>query len=420
MSGASGPNAPRTFRTKGIRTDISGQPRQFAGAEWRIGGDSLVVPTAVILESALENNLAVMAAYCSDAGVSLAPHAKTTMSPTIIDRQLSHGAWGVTAATVFHVGVFADFGVPRIVLANQVTDRAGLLELVDIITTHPDLELVLIADSVTGVSMLNETFAAARLKKPVPVLVELGMEGRRTGTRTVASLMAVARSIHDSKHLAVAGVEAYEGVLSTVPSPLEAIDRYLATAATALKDLMQAGLVETANPIFSAGGSAYFDRVVAVAPTMPRNVEIVLRSGCYVVHDHGKYREVSPLDGRSQKAPQLLPALEVWAGVVSTPEPGLVVVNAGRRDLSYDDRLPSVVKVLRSGSTVVEPISSWLTSLGMNDQHTMFHSEATDRIGIGDLVGIGISHPCTTFDKWRTILLVDDEYRVIDAIDTFF
>jgi D-serine dehydratase len=35
-------------------------------------------------------------------------------------------------------------------------------------------------------------------------------------------------------------------------------------------------------------------------------------------------------------------------------------------------------------------------------------------------VGLGISHPCTTFDKWRVIWVVDDAYDVVDAVTTRF
>jgi len=419
MSIPNGTNKPRTLRTKGHGSaqGVALGSRDATG--WWLGGDELVPPVAVILDSALENNLAVMAAYCSDAGVSLAPHAKTTMSPEIIDRQLVHGAWGVTAATVYQVGVFADFGVPRILLANQVTDTAGLSALADIMATRPALEVILIADSVEGVGLLDHAFTDAEIERPVPVLVEFGVAERRTGARTIEVLLTVAHAVHNSDYLALAGVEAYEGVLATAPSPVDAIDAYLAGAVDALKRLMQAGLIETEEPIYSAGGSAYFDRVVAMASALDPSVRVVLRSGCYVVHDHGKYSEVSPLDGRSDHHPTLFPALEVWASVVSTPEPGLVVVNAGRRDLSYDDRMPSAVKLLRRGSTDVEAIGPWEAS-GMNDQHTMFRVNATESVGAGDLVGIGISHPCTTFDKWRTIVVVDDAYRVIEAVETFF
>jgi D-serine dehydratase len=39
---------------------------------------------------------------------------------------------------------------------------------------------------------------------------------------------------------------------------------------------------------------------------------------------------------------------------------------------------------------------------------------------VGDLVSFGISHPCTTFDKWRLLWVVDDDYTVTEGIRTFF
>jgi D-serine dehydratase len=39
---------------------------------------------------------------------------------------------------------------------------------------------------------------------------------------------------------------------------------------------------------------------------------------------------------------------------------------------------------------------------------------------VGDRVCLGLSHPCTTFDKWRWMPIVDEELNVVDAIVTWF
>jgi D-serine dehydratase len=33
---------------------------------------------------------------------------------------------------------------------------------------------------------------------------------------------------------------------------------------------------------------------------------------------------------------------------------------------------------------------------------------------------MGISHPCTTFDKWKYLFTISDDYTVTGAIKTFF
>jgi D-serine deaminase-like pyridoxal phosphate-dependent protein len=155
------------------------------------GGD-FVLPLMVLRESALAGNIASMAAYCAAAGVRLAPHGKTTMAPQLIGRQLEAGAWGVTAATVGQVQVYRSFGIPRIMIANEVTDRAAIAWLAAELARDPGFECYCFADSLAGVALLDDELrahgagtgadGAARLA----ILVELGRPGGRAGCRTIA------------------------------------------------------------------------------------------------------------------------------------------------------------------------------------------------------------------------------------------
>jgi D-serine dehydratase len=114
-------------------------------------------------------------------------------------------------------------------------------------------------------------------------------------------------------------------------------------------------------------------------------------------------------------------ALEVWAVVQSCPEPGLAIVNAGKRDVSTDWGLPVVRKWLRAGDAAPQAAPEGWQIDKLNDQHAYLRFSA-DAAGpqVGDRVAIGISHPCTTFDKWRWMAVVDDSYTVVDAITTAF
>lgn len=140
----------------------------------------------------------------------------------------------------------------------------------------------------------------------------------------------------------------------------------------------------------------------------------MLRSGCYITHDHGLYARTSPFVGHD---PAPLPALEVWAEVLSLPEPGRAVLGAGRRDVSTDVDLPLPFAVRRDGRT--QPVEG-LQVTGVNDQHAMVSVPEHVSLEVGDLVGLGVSHPCTTFDKWRLIPVVTDTYEVTDAVRTYF
>lgn len=147
----------------------------------------------------------------------------------------------------------------------------------------------------------------------------------------------------------------------------------------------------------------------------------MIRSGCYISHDDGVIHELSPLGAEPRDSGEVFrPALEVWGVVLSRPEPTRVIVGIGKRDVSTDGLLPVAKKRRRR---TIGRVESW-TSIGravrVDDQHTYLDVEASDDIAVGDLVGLGISHPCTTFDKWRAIPIVDDNYRAIEVAQTFF
>ena len=57
---------------------------------------------------------------------------------------------------------------------------------------------------------------------------------------------------------------------------------------------------------------------------------------------------------------------------------------------------------------------------GLNDQHAYLRLDPGTALAPGDLVCLGISHPCTTLDKWRLIAVLDDEDNVIETVHTFF
>jgi D-serine deaminase-like pyridoxal phosphate-dependent protein len=367
----------------------------------------------VLKEHALEHNLRTMAALCADAGVSLAPHGKTTMAPALIARQLEAGAWAITAATAWQARAFQALGVRRILLASQVVDDAGLRWIASAL--DDGLELLVLVDSLAGVELLADAVDGRRL----PVLVELGVPGGRTGCRTLDEALAVADAVGEAPSLALAGVEGFEGVLGSA-GDVDAFVARLRELAVALDGRGAfAGMEEI---VVTAGGSAWFDRVLAGLGgpwELSAPVRVVLRSGCYLTHDSGFYARLSPLDGRGTGEPRLVPALEAWGAVLSVPEPRLAIAGFGKRDVPFDLDLPEPVQVRRR-SGMLEPLRPGAARVeALNDQHAFVRLDAVE-LAVGDWLGCGISHPCTAFDKWRLIPVVDDAYDVVGAVETCF
>ncbi len=383
-----------------------------------------MLPVMVLKESALRYNVELMAALCNRSGISLAPHGKTSMAPQLLQRQLDAGAWAVTAATMHQVRVWRTFGAERVLLANELVEAASAVWVATELERDPSFNFFCLVDSVACVELLENAIDSVRMTRRLDVLVELGVKGGRTGCRTRTQAREVALAVAASKHLSLAGVEAFEGVVNTggLAADLEEVDRVLKDLRALVLDLDSAGLFSRAGEVLvTAGGSAFLDRVVAelAGPwSVSRPVRLVLRSGCYLTHDAAHYKQVSPFGTRLNQTDPLQEALEIWGVVLSLPEPGLAIIGFGKRDAPHDLELP-IPRL--SKKTVEAPRAlSGAAIVALNDQHAFMKIDAVGRLAVGDLIGCGISHPCTAFDKWRLIPVVDDVYRVVDAVLTFF
>jgi D-serine deaminase-like pyridoxal phosphate-dependent protein len=379
-------------------------------------GPGFTLPVLVLREPAVAHNIGAMAAYCAAAGVRLAPHGKTTMAPQLFAQQLAAGAWAVTAATVGELHVYRAFGIPRVLLANELTDHAGAAWLAGELAADPGFECYVYADSLPGVRMLDEAVRHARPARPLPVLVELGYPSGRTGCRGLAAAEEVARAVAQCGSLRLAGAAGYEGLIGhdRDPQTVGKITGYCRELRSLGELLAAAGLAPD-ELILSAGGSAFFDIVVRELASgwAGRAPVVVLRSGVYIAFDHALYAGMVP-----SPPPELKPALELWAHVLSSPEPGLALACAGRRDVAFDAGLPVPLRVRgRDGS--LRPATG-IQAVRLDDQHCYLQLADGAALEPGEALCFGVSHPCTTFDKWRVIPVIDDDYRVVDAVHTFF
>jgi len=377
-------------------------------------------PLLTLRESALANNIEAMAVYCDRAGVALAPHGKTAMSPELAARQLAHGAWGITVATIGQLRTYRAFGFPRLLLANELVDEAGIAWLAAELAADPGFEAYCYVDSTDGVAILDRVLTRQPAGRRLGVLVEIGHARGRTGCRSDAGALEVAKAVAATGTLRVAGVAGYEGSIGA-GSEAETLG-LIASFCQRLRGLADALTPTTGGDelIVTAGGSVYFDVVTReLTAGGTAGMTVILRSGAYLTHDHGHYDTVSPArraSGGAADAPVLRPALELWAQVLSRPEPGLALLSAGRRDASFDMGLPVPLRVVRRGE--VGGIAGEVTEL--NDQHAYLRLDEGTALGPGDLVCLGISHPCTTLDKWRVIPVVSDDGHVTDTVHAFF
>ena len=379
------------------------------------------LPALVIHRDALEHNIAWMQDFVTRSGAVLAPHGKTSMAPALFRRQLKQGAWGLTLATAVQTCTAYAGGVRRVLMANQLVGRANMALIADL-QADPSFEFYCMVDHPDNVAALGAFFAERGQR--LNVMIEYGVVGGRCGCRTEDEVLALAQAIKAQPALALCGIEGYEGVIHGEHA-VSGIRAFAASLVRLALQLQREGAFALDKPIITASGSAWYDLIAEgfEAEAASGRFLSVLRPGSYVVHDHGIYKEAQccVLDRRSDLHEGLRPALEVWAHVQSLPEPGFAVIALGKRDVAYDAGLPMPLKRYREGvlPAVGDDVSACQVTAVM-DQHAFMTVAPGTELRVGDIISFGTSHPCLTFDKWRTGCVVDEQFNVVEAIDITF
>lgn len=397
-------------------------PREeIGGLGWNLLREEISLPSAVLYRDRLQNNLQWMQQFIAAYGVKLAPHGKTTMAPGLFQMQLAAGAWGITLATAHQTRVAYQHGVRRVLMANQLIGKSNMA-IVAHLLRDPGFEFYCLVDSAAQVEQLGAYFAKSGQR--LRVLIELGVAGGRAGIRDEGQLRSVLDALTRwSAAIALCGIEIYEGVLDNEVS----IRSFLRHAVAVTQRLIAEKMFQRNPVLLSGAGSAWYDVVAEEFSAAQFNgeVEIVLRPGCYLTHDIGSYRasqarimQQNPIAQRMNSG--LLPALHVWAYVQSIPEAERAIVGMGKRDAAFDSGLPVSALHYRPEGAMPRATPEHWTITKMMDQHAYLSIAPGDDLRVGDMIGFDIAHPCLTFDKWRSLPVLNAEYDVIDLVQTYF
>ncbi|MGO3147009.1 MAG: alanine racemase [Leucobacter sp.] len=382
-------------------------------------------PQLSISSSAIEQNIAAMASYVTSRGVRIAPHGKTAMSPALAHKQIAAGAWGITAATPTQLRVYRHFGISRLFLANQLVEPGAIAWLRDELSRDNEFQCFVTIDSLAGLKLLGSAEFTDGSGHPIDVMLEVGNPGGRTGSRTIGQLRELAQAAATTPGVRVAGITNYEGTLGGA-SPAISADRVYEFAATLAETVavLESEALLPEQCWVSIGGSGYFDE--ALNGLLDGGVtanRVVLRSGAYLTHDDGLYSRISPAARGVADVPVFTPAITVWAPILSFPEPGLAILLCGRRDVGFDQGFPTIRGVRHRDGSNPRPFIGQVTDLA--DQHAFvtFDPGQFDAEGlptVGSLIELGISHPCTTLDRWGLVPVLDDQHRVRELIRMYF
>jgi D-serine dehydratase len=354
------------------------------------------------------------------------------MAPQLLARVLGgRSTIGLCAATTQQAAVMAACGAANVLIANQVIGRANITRLGELARLYPHTRFLVFVDSIAGADQLAAHAGGAALS----VLVEVGVAGGRGGVRDISAaraLLAHLLALPEGTGLRLAGVASYEGAVPAGPAQSQQIAALFALTRAVYDAALEMGMPHAPTPIISAGGSSSFD-LVATALSAPGHAvppEIWLRPGVAPTYDHVVYQErLAEMDGRqgfvrggtvASAQATFRPALALWAAVQSIPDGDVALVAAGIRDFPADAGYPTLLEVHRDGRMVQTFAPGTHSMSRSNDQHGYLPLGPGLALEIGDVLKFGISHPCTAFDKWPVLFMVDDKNVVTEAVRTYF
>jgi D-serine deaminase-like pyridoxal phosphate-dependent protein len=380
---------------------------QFLSSKPNIFTSGFQFPIMVLKDKALKHNIDRMARFCKSVGAELAPHVKTTMSPQIAQMQVDAGAFALTIANFWQAEIFRNFGFKKLIIANEVLDPTAIAAIADL-NSKKAAEIIFYVDSIAGLEIIKKYTPKDGVQN---LFIEIGTDNGRGGVRDLDLVTQIAKNISEDPRLKLRGVTGFEGAVpnaARTSAGEDSVTKFCQKIVAAANNAYQ--YKSESEFIISAGGSAYFEIVASELNKFDKPKILLLRSGGYVTHDSRYYEEIYPFRDSDDL---LIPAIEVWAQVISAPEKDFGVLNLGKRDIGCDLHNPIPVAKY---SDKLSKFSGEIEKL--NDQHGFMRSK--EEFAVSELIGLGISHPCTTFDKWRLIPLVNDNYDVVDCIHTFF
>jgi D-serine deaminase-like pyridoxal phosphate-dependent protein len=336
--------------------------------------EDIITPVAVVDEEIVGRNLARMAKLAADHNVNLRPHAKTHKSAYMAQRQMAHGAVGLTCATFTEAEVFANAGVDDLLIAHPPVGR-------------PKLErLAALAKRVKRMAVsLDDVGIAKSLPESVEVLWEVDPGQHRIGTApgepTVKAVQELIRAI---------GPERFRGLITHGGHVYAATNQHERQIAADQESEAVTGTAE----LLRRTGIEVRELSVGSTPTAGLALRAgitEMRPGTYI------YGDANQVALGSQRLEDC--ALVVVASVVSTPASDRAVVDAGSKALSADLRVAGL-----GGFGVVLGRED-ITVARLSEEHAVLTAPLRIGLAIGDRVAIIPVHACTTVNLHPALLL---------------
>jgi len=342
-------------------------------------------PSLLLDAEALEANVQRMAAFFAHRHCKLRPHFKSHKCTTIARLQMKAGAVGITCAKLGEAEVVADAGIRSILIANQIVGPLKIGRLLELCRRADPMVLM---DSAENAKMVSDLAVAAGVRIGVLVEVDVGMG--RCGVAPGQSALELARLIAAWPGLRFEGLHGYEGHCVDLRDETERVEqtrRSLKLFVDTRRLIERSGLRVN---IVSGGGTGTY--------TLTGDCDGVdeVQAGSYAAMDWW-YSDIRP---------EFKQAMSILATVISRPNPGVMVIDVGRKGVGADWGAPRIKNL--PGCEVLSYSS---------EEHMKIALPQGSTVKIGDRIEIIPSHGCTTSNLYSEFIvhrhgLVTDKWPI--------
>jgi D-serine deaminase-like pyridoxal phosphate-dependent protein len=280
------------------------------------------IPTPALLLDldAFEYNIAKMASHLAARGKAFRPHGKTHKCPEVARALLRAGAIGCCAARLSEAEVFAESGIPGLLVTTAVVGKAKISRAIALADRAPDT--IFVVDDPQNVRDITD--AAGRRASPVNLAIDLFFG--RTGIEPGEPAVELARLIDSLPNVTFAGLQSYDGAAAhTTPFDARAA-RTTATMGKAVETKAMLDRAGIACPLVTGGSTGTY-RFDSENPGMTE-----LQPGSFVFMDM-EYTTIGGPGGGEYR--DFKNALTVATTVVSRPL-HLAIVDGGYKAFSTD------------------------------------------------------------------------------------
>ena len=169
--------------------------------------NELETPALVLDRAKLDRNLERMSAHIRGLGGVLRPHVKTAKSIDVVRRALRDTPGGITVSTLKEAEYFFAHGIRDIIYAVGIAP-AKFAHVFSLMRNGAQLKVI--TDNLDAVRQLAQAASNANVR--VPVLIELDVDGHRSGVHPDSQLLLdLGKALTSTSGVTLAGVLTHAG-----------------------------------------------------------------------------------------------------------------------------------------------------------------------------------------------------------------